>query len=414
MNGDRLTILQGDCVEKLNTLASESVHCCVTSPPYWGLRDYGVAGQIGLEKSPEEYVAKMVEVFREVRRVLRGDGTLWLNLGDSYATNVHTGDWGLSANDTPRNTPGPRIPPGLKPKDLCGIPWRVAFALQADGWYLRSDIIWHKPNPMPESVTDRPTKAHEYLFLLAKSERYFYDSEAIAEPSECLRLRGSGPMVQPGTGRNDTDRNGDYRNADNRKPFARGQVDNRGNGHDRGGGSERSNGVRPAELRNKRTVWTIPTFSYPDSHFATFPPDLVKPCILAGTSAKGCCPQCGAPWERIVQRIGGSIGHSWHDHSVDLEQGQRITDSTAKGSIARCKDEKGEEYQVKTLGWQPTCDCAESSTVPCVVVDPFAGSFTTCQVALELGRHAIGIELNPQYVELGRKRCDVTPGLPLA
>jgi DNA modification methylase len=181
-------IIQGDCRDVLKTLPDASVNCCVTSPPYWGLRDYGCDGQLGLERTPEEYVAKMVEVFRDVRRVLRDDGTLWLNLGDSYATgagNVGERPGGGAQGDNWQGamTSPNRMPiHGLKPKDLVGIPWRVAFALQADGWYLRQDIIWHKPNPMPESVQDRCTKAHEYIFLLAKSERYFYDADAIAEP----------------------------------------------------------------------------------------------------------------------------------------------------------------------------------------------------------------------------------------
>lgn len=198
-----ITILQGDCLDRLRELPDESVHCCVTSPPYWGLRDYGCAGQIGLEKTPQEYVAKMVEVFSEVRRVLRDDGTCWVNLGDCYATGAgrvgacpgggergakwagYRGDRDKDPKATgigPMTQPNRMPLPGLKPKDLVGIPWRVAFALQADGWYLRSDIIWHKPSPMPESVTDRPTKSHEYIFMLSKSERYAYDAEAIKEP----------------------------------------------------------------------------------------------------------------------------------------------------------------------------------------------------------------------------------------
>ena len=184
-------IHQGDCREVLRTLPEESVQCCVTSPPYWGLRDYGVEGQLGLERTPEEYVAKMVEVFREVWRVLRPDGTLWLNLGDCYCTVPHRPKGANSAD--PKNpiarkrlgSQANRLPqPGLKHKDLVGIPWRGAFALQADGWWLRQEIIWHKPNPMPESVTDRPTKAHEYIFLLSKSARYFYDAEAVREAGE--------------------------------------------------------------------------------------------------------------------------------------------------------------------------------------------------------------------------------------
>lgn len=255
-------ILQGDALERLKGLPGESVNCCITSPPYWGLRDYGVSGQIGLERTPEEYVGRLVEVFREVRRVIREDGTLWLNLGDSY--NAYNGNRGT---DSPyggdRRAKEHHFPtgyglgaPNLKPKDLCGIPWRVAFALQADGWYLRQDIIWHKPNPMPESVTDRCTKAHEYVFLLAKAERYYYDAEAIKEDA---------------SGRS---------------------CGNRTYKYDGVPGMETKQGIlavadKEYHTRNRRSVWTIATSPFPEAHFAVFPEELVQPCILAG------CPEGG-------------------------------------------------------------------------------------------------------------------------
>jgi len=280
-------LIPGDCLAGLATLPDASVHCCVTSPPYWGLRDYGVDGQLGLEPTPGEYVAKMVAVFREVRRVLRDDGTLWLNLGDSYA-NTGAADsskvGGFTGDRIRNNRKGimdsrPRgIPSGLKPKDLVGIPWRVAFALQADGWYLRSDIIWSKPNPMPESVTDRPTKAHEYMFLLSKSERYHYDADAIKE-------RGS-----TATG-NVTDLDSlAGRNYDHR---ADGLTVGKGEAHTSGtrsGGnlSKAYAGVDWTVVgRNRRTVWTIPTEPFPGAHFAVMPTALVKPCILAGCPTGG-------------------------------------------------------------------------------------------------------------------------------
>jgi len=251
----------GSSLEVLRELPDSSIHCCVTSPPYWGLRDYGVEGQLGLEKTPEEYTAKMIELFREVRRVLRDDGTLWLNLGDSYQSSnspqvAQTKDIGTSREAVDKRPP--RVP-WLKPKDLVGIPWRVAFALQSDGWYLRSDIIWHKPNPMPESVTDRPTKAHEYIFLMSKSERYYYDANAITEKSVM-------PAGTAGTWRGNVDfklPGGGPRFA---KPNLGGSIDG---------------------TRNKRSVWTVATRPFPEAHFATFPPDLIKPCILAG------CPEGG-------------------------------------------------------------------------------------------------------------------------
>ncbi len=338
-------IISGDCIEGLRTLPDASVHCCVTSPPYWGLRDYGHDGQIGLESTPEAYVARMVEVFREVRRVLRDDGTLWLNLGDSYA-----GSWGNQGRKETRGTQrpinGPMMQrlkaqpvheieccldddctcpagdenggiypdkktrtgswvndhPTLKPKDLVGIPWRGAFALQADGWWLRQDIIWHKPNPMPESVRDRCTKAHEYVFLLTKSERYYYDAEAVSEHAVCDRKPGR-------------------RITDTRET------------HGTGGGNAGINSLLARyhegdapKSRNRRSVWTITTKPYSGAHFAVMPPDLVEPCIKAG------CPEGGT------------------------------------------------------------------------VLDPFAGSGTTLAVAAQLGRNAIGCELNPEYIALAERR----------
>jgi DNA modification methylase len=263
-------ILKGDCREVLRTLPDESVHCVVTSPPYFGLRDYGVAGQIGLEPSPAEFVDELVAVFREARRVLRTDGTLWLNLGDSYAND---GKWGghtggkhvkaLHCSPIGRN----KKYTGLKPKDLIGIPWRVAFALQADGWYLRQDIIWSKPNPMPESVLDRCTKAHEYLFMLTKSERYCYDVDAIREP-----------YSEASIGRYDTPMQGTDRN--------NGQI---GGARQPGGEWKPKNEkLAPNPLgRNRRSVWVVPTEPFKDAHFATFPTALIEPCIKAGCPAGG-------------------------------------------------------------------------------------------------------------------------------
>jgi DNA modification methylase len=269
------TLCLGDCRQILRTLPEQSVHCCVTSPPYFGLRDYGMDEQIGLEPTPEQFVAELVAVFREVRRVLRDDGKLWLNLGDSYFSSTKgTGGKNSSTLNAKRDENGTvcgkstitynpvKLSPGelpIKPKDLIGIPWRVAFALQADGWYLRQDIIWHKPNPMPESVTDRCTKAHEYVFLLSKSARYYYDSEAVKEPAISTEPAGNG--------------------------FAGRQGGERGlpmsGGH---GTAER---WQPGCARNRRSVWTVATKPYKGAHFATFPPALVEPCILAGCPVGG-------------------------------------------------------------------------------------------------------------------------------
>jgi DNA modification methylase len=256
------TVLLGDACEQMRLIDDESVQTCVTSPPYWGLRDYGVAGQIGMEDTPDAYVARLVDVFRGVRRLLRADGTCWINLGDSYA-----GSWGAQGNPggtmstsqvaaAPKKNRTGRIIPGsgLKPKDLVGIPWKVAFALRDDGWYLRSDVIWAKPNPMPESIRDRPTKAHEYVFLLAKSERYAYDADAIAEP--ILRGNAGSSFTEGKTGVN---------------------------GAGRASTKPRAN----YETANKRTVWTIPSQPCAEAHFAVFPEELPRLCILAGCERGG-------------------------------------------------------------------------------------------------------------------------------
>jgi DNA modification methylase len=273
IGGQRLIL--GDCIDGLRSIKEKSVHTCVTSPPYFGLRDYGVDGQIGLEDTPEAFVARLVEVFREVRRVLRDDGTLWLNLGDSYvgATSQHKnggsqGHNSVIAKKTMGGIPGhgrgdrnrKLYESGLAMKQLIGIPWRVAFALQADGWYLRQDIIWHKPNPMPESVRDRCTKAHEYIFLLSKSDRYYFDADAIKEPlAESSVARLAQPTLAQQVGSN--------------------RVPGKTNGNMKAVGN--------GETRNRRSVWTITTKPFKGAHFATFPPDLIEPCVLAGAPIGG-------------------------------------------------------------------------------------------------------------------------------
>ena len=262
-------VLVGDATERLRELPEQSIHTCVTSPPYFGLRDYGRDGQIGLEDTPDAYVQRLVEVFREVRRVLRDDGTVWLNLGDSYGAtggDTHsgfnerysgTGGEGSKQNAMLDGVKDRKITTGVRPKNLLGMPWRVAFALQADGWYLRQDIIWHKPNPMPESVRDRCTKAHEYVFLLSKGSRYYYDADAIKEPIADPKRAGKSERVN-------------Y--ADTSK-LGRATVD--------------PHRVIRKPRRNRRSVWTVPTRPYKGAHFATFPPDLIEPCILAGCPSGG-------------------------------------------------------------------------------------------------------------------------------
>ncbi|MBX9123696.1 site-specific DNA-methyltransferase [Enterococcus sp. K18_3] len=308
-------IYEGNSLEILNKFSNESIDCVVTSPPYYGLRDYGMAGQFGLEESPEEYIENLVRLFREIHRVLKSEGTVWLNLGDSYwcKRSKNGQEWTQIGSKNGKHSlrAGGKDHPIYKPKDLMGMPWRVALALQADGWYLRSDIIWHKPNVIPESVSDRPTKCHEYIFLLSKSERYFYDHEAIKEESiyrEIDSIRGSDGAFGPEQSR--------IRESKGKGEFT---------------GKHGSDAFRKiVERKNKRDVWKVTTKPYKGAHFATYPIDLIEPCILAG------CPEDG------------------------------------------------------------------------VVLDPFMGSGTTGAAALMHRRNYIGIELNPEYIEIAEQRINGT------
>lgn len=271
-----------DCISGLNEIPDNSINCCITSPPYYNLRDYGIDGQIGLEETPEEYIEKLVEVFREVRRVLRPDGTLWLNIADSYATSS-----GSQAPTNTRNSVGhtkKRVPKGYKRKDLIGIPWMLAFALRADGWYLRQDIIWAKPNCMPESVKDRCTKSHEYIFLLSKSPRYYFDAEAISEP---IAERSVKRYLQ-----NIEAQNGSHkqqgRNGRPMKPvLPRFGGSKYGESTAKEARTKSGHEYTPKPRRNKRDVWQVTTSGYRGAHFAVFPKELVRPCVLAG------CPMGG-------------------------------------------------------------------------------------------------------------------------
>jgi DNA modification methylase len=412
-------IAEGDALDLLAAMPAGFAQACITSPPYWGLRDYGVAprvwdgdpgcrhewahpergrrsdmlpanrsssrsrhgvdhrqghagleggrfckrcgawqGCLGLEPSPELYVSHLVCVLRAVRRALREDGTLWLVLGDSFAARRPHKPGGSATSQA--------APAALKPKDLVGIPWRVAFALQADGWWLRSDIVWAKPNPMPESVSDRPTRAHEYVFLLAKQPRYYYDADAIREP-DCGRRSGTG--YQRPERLSYRDRNG-----------ARGQR------------SE----WEPGCGRNRRSVWQVATQPFAGAHFATFPQGLVEPCLLAATSHSA-CGACGAPWRRIVARerldrhTHAPVTGGWTDPAEKLTRGR------APRPGARCLARR------TTLGWQPTCEHNDGSA-RCLVLDPFCGAGTTGIVAVRHGRDFLGIELNADYAQIARGR----------
>lgn len=343
-----VSILVGDCRERLRSMEAGSVQCCVTSPPYFGLRDYGHDGQLGLEATPDEFAAAMVEVFREVRRVLADDGTLWVNLGDTYAGSRcrpqgllgDMADRSLSSQRKAREQAGNYAArPGAKPKDLIGIPWMVAFALRADGWFLRQDIIWSKPNPMPESVTDRCTKSHEYVFLLSKGPRYHFDADAIAEavaPSSVARL-AQNVEAQTGSDRVPGKTNGPMkavrstRDSFKRENSKRAQViPGQSVGTHR---PDRADNDYDLDTRNRRSVWTVATQPFKEAHFATYPPALIEPCILAG------CPAGGT------------------------------------------------------------------------VLDPFGGAGTTGLVADRLGRNAVLIELNPEYAALAERRIAAEQGL---
>ena len=387
-------------------LPDRCVQCVVTSPPYFGLRDYGVAGQIGLEPTPEAFVASMVVVFREVWRVLRDDGVLWLNLGDSY--NAHPGQrkaTDLAGEKQRSNRGSPGVPSrnveALKPKDLIGIPWRVALALQADGWYLRSDIIWSKPNPMPESVTDRPTKSHEYVFLLTKSERYFYDAEAVSEPATY-----AGKTVSLGP-----------------KSLSRGQAVGMGVVAS-GNGSAAS--VVVADGRNLRSVWSIATQPYEGAHFATMPPALAERCVKAGSSERGCCPACRTPWMREVEseRVPTRPGVSSKVYAEPpVHPGSPMRRHA--GDVCGNRDPQRHVSRKVTKGWVQACRCPAADPVPCLILDPFNGSGTTGAVAQQLGRRYVGVDLSRSYLGMAvdrikgalrpRSRLDAAPAIvPLA
>lgn len=436
-----VTILQGDWIERLRELPDNSVHCGITSPPYFGLRNYGVEGQAGLEKTPNDYIANMVAGFREFRRVLREDGVLWLNLGDSYANDTKWG--GASSGKHVRELHGDsgigrcRTNTGLKSKDLIGIPHRVAFALQADGWYLRAICPWLKRNGMPESCRDRPTQTIEYIFLLTKSPKYFYDAEAVKLAGVCpAGTKGAKGSATRADEEGVNARPPEYKVYDGTR--LRRSSDNF---------FESFQGLYQDD-DGEPLAFVVNTKPYKGAHFATFPPKLIEPMILAGTSAHGCCSKCGAPWERVVNRTAMVIDRSERTHELGRTRSSGTMVSPAMS---------------ETIGWQPNCECngvfvqarvlveptpAPASwkgssfddgknlinhanvgiryegmptektarlyksdlsldrhpVVPCTVLDPFGGSGTTGEVARQHGRSAVLIELNPEYLPLIQKR----------
>ena len=440
-----IEIIKGDCLQSLKKLEDQSINTCVTSPPYWGLRDYGTAeweggdpdcdhvanpnatkkmgneefnknrpsrestktkgyyekecpkcgaikkdSQLGMEDTPEEFVYNLVKVFREVKRVLRDDGTVWLNLGDSYM-----GGGGGNYNKTGISQAGGQHltnvrnrkdfikKSGVKPKDLVGIPWRVALALQQDGWYLRQDIIWHKPNPMPESVKDRCTKAHEYIFLLSKSPKYYFDNEAIKEDAKFPDGPSSPHNIKKGQG--------EY-------------------GMDTRGGL---NKIGAIEKKNKRSVWTVTTKPFKGAHFATFPMDLIEPCVLAGCPEK-ICVDCGKPYERVLKNI-----ETKPIKNIKKKNNRKQFESSMGGGGTSFKGHSGYFKSDGTpivkpkidLGLQKQCDCKTDETKAGTVLDPFAGSGTTGIVAAGNDRNAILLELNEDYIQIALNRIKAKLGV---
>lgn len=433
-DGRTVRLYLGDVLARLHEMPAKSVHMCVTSPPYWGLRDYNVDGQLGSEKTPEEFVQKMVEVFREVRRVLRDDGTLWLNLGDSYGGG---GSGSIKKGFNERYTGKPpvmsdkqgsdqghvvdRPPSGLPSGNLVGIPWRVALALQADGWILRQDIVWHKPSPMPESVKNRCTKAHEYIFLFSKKQGYYYDADAIKENSSEAsiarmaagynqrdRAINSPPQV------NHLNQNRDVTDRSVANLVKSGKCNKRSVWqveHERTllewmqDNAPETLAEFLGQTQTKPDVWRVSSSGYAGAHFAVYPPKLIEPCILAGTSEKGCCADCGMPYKRITEET--QLTRERPNDFVKYAEVRGIKSglnndrgdggrSTYVGTNSCANSVAG--VSVKTVGWEKSCKCNTDAILPCLVLDPFMGSGTTAAVCIDNGRHAIGIDLSEAYL----------------
>lgn len=342
----KFMLLHGEAKEVLKNIPDNTFHTVVTSPPYWALRDYDADGQLGAEQTPEEYVVNLVKIMREVKRTLRDDGTLWLNIGDTYNNSSGfcraTNGWDRKGRNSGSADKKALKHDVVKIKELFGIPWKVAFALQEDGWYLRCDIVWNKTNPMPDGAKDRPTHGHEYIFLLSKKPKYFYDYYGVLEDTKSTpdRVQTFGAREQEGTFRQDQNRTFEHYGK-----------------------------------RNKRSVWETSVSTFRGNHFATYPPQLIEPCILASTSPEGCCADCGSPLVRITEKEKEEANNS-----------------------------KGYELKIISKGWEKSCDCETTKTKPCLVLDPFSGMATTGVVAFKHLRNYVGIELNKDYLKISRER----------
>lgn len=366
-------------------LADNSVHCIFTSPPYWAMRDYNVDGQVGQESlhdcqgwatgrwCGECFICHMVQIFNEVWRVLRPDGTLWLNMGDTHAGSGR-GAGGSAAKENyipDRNNLTGLVPGGLKRTDLMGMPWRTAFALQAAGWYWREEIIWHKLNPKPESVNNRPCKVHEPVLLFSKSERYFYDAEAVKEPTS-PKTNQKGTKLAPPKEVNGVNEQG-------HKDWSR---------------------LTPHQLptRNLRTVWAMHSEVYAGQHFATYPTKLAETGILAGTSAYGVCADCGTPYERVTE----VVGYDLQSYAPETRKYHKVSTGDGHGKTSILNT--GLAPITRTVGWEKKCACLTNDVTPAVVFDPFCGSGRTIKAALRHGRLGVGVELNPEYIEQAKEQ----------
>jgi DNA modification methylase len=360
----KFMLINNDALSALKEIPDNTFHTVVTSPPYWQLRDYFVSEQLGQESTPEEYIKRLVEIMGEVKRVLRKDGTCWFNIGDGYNNSSgfeRTSDWKREGRKGGSSDKKAFKHSSIKTKDLIGMPWRLAFAFQEAGWYLRCDVVWGKSNPMPDGAKDRPTRGHEYIFLLTKSSKYFYDYYAVLENTDEHpdKEQGFGANVQEGTFRQDQERS-----------------------------------FQHYGKRNMRSVWKTSVASFKGKHYATFPLKLIDPCIKAGTSEYGCCVNCGTPWVRKFEKI---------EKEIEKEGTKKHTES-GSNLFPEIKVKKEYKLYLVERGWQKQCTCETDEVKSCIVLDPFSGMATTGLASIRYKQNYVGIELNKEYQAHSRQR----------